>query len=336
MSSPGARNDGPSEWKDAATVLTGAGLPTDPVRASGDRPFAEHVRAALDRWTRLLAAREAGILRGRDPEDLHRGRVAVRRMRAVLRTGRDSLDRTWCSGLRAELGWLGRELGPVRDLDVQLAELDRLRTELEQARIPALEQLRAALGEHREHARSELLEALRTERYRALLVSLATAVRDGVPATGAAEPGARVLRRKLGEQLRAVHEKGRDMPAAPEDSRLHGLRIAVKRLRYCAELAVPVLEEEPPRRVMTAAERLQDVLGQHQDAVVTEQWMRRLVGEGTAPGRSRRLGPESVLLAEEVVRRCRLRRERLRTGWAEHWRELVDTAAAWSEHARRQ
>jgi CHAD domain-containing protein len=45
-------------------------------------------------------------------------RVAVRRMRATLKAARPLLDRAWADDLRAELGWLGRALGPVRDADV--------------------------------------------------------------------------------------------------------------------------------------------------------------------------------------------------------------------------
>ena len=45
-------------------------------------------------------------------------RVATRRMRAILRAARPLLDPEWVRSLRAELGWLGGALGPVRDLDV--------------------------------------------------------------------------------------------------------------------------------------------------------------------------------------------------------------------------
>ena len=50
-------------------------------------------------------------------------RVAIRRMRAALKAARSLLDRTWADELRAELGWLGRALGPVRDADVLIERI---------------------------------------------------------------------------------------------------------------------------------------------------------------------------------------------------------------------
>ena len=53
-------------------------------------------------------------------------RVAVRRLRAFLKTAEDALEPAWRDDLRTRLKWLGGELGPVRDLDVLT---DRLRDE---------------------------------------------------------------------------------------------------------------------------------------------------------------------------------------------------------------
>src|SRR4029453_19574877 len=66
---------------------------------------------------------DPGVRLGSDPEELHQMRVATRRLRAFLRAGRDLLDRSWSEPLRDELGWLGRALGPARDLDVLVQRL---------------------------------------------------------------------------------------------------------------------------------------------------------------------------------------------------------------------
>src|SRR4029453_8331701 len=66
---------------------------------------------------------DPGVRLGSDPEELHQMRVATRRLRAFLRAGRDLLDRSWSEPLRDELGWLGRALGPPRDLDVLIERL---------------------------------------------------------------------------------------------------------------------------------------------------------------------------------------------------------------------
>src|SRR6476619_2057050 len=84
-----------------------------------------HVRASLDLRLRAMLAHEPGTRTGEDIEDLHQMRVSVRRMRATLKAAHPLLDAPWADDLRAELGWLGGALGPVRDLDVLLLRLHR-------------------------------------------------------------------------------------------------------------------------------------------------------------------------------------------------------------------
>ncbi len=110
-------------------------------------PDQEVVRAALEQNAVELARHDPGTRLGHDPEDLHRFRVATRRLRAVLRVARPLLDREWADGLRTELGWLGSSLGPVRDLDVLVehltAELAELDDDDRAAGAPLLERLAA-------------------------------------------------------------------------------------------------------------------------------------------------------------------------------------------------
>jgi len=161
-------------------------VPVDPAATP-----VEHVRASLDQRLRALLAHEPGTRTGQDIEDLHQMRVAVRRMRATLKAAQPLLDTAWADDLRAELGWLGGALGPVRDLDVLLLRLHR-----EIAGLPAAERsaggvLLDALERERTTARAAMLDALTTPRYVALLERLADTVRAPLPAPApgdAAEP----------------------------------------------------------------------------------------------------------------------------------------------------
>ena len=69
-----------------------------------------------------LLAYEAGTRSGADPEDLHQMRVALRRMRSVLKLS-GALVGDGAEPVRAELGWLGQSLGEVRDYDVLIGHL---------------------------------------------------------------------------------------------------------------------------------------------------------------------------------------------------------------------
>ena len=144
---------------------------------------AERIRLYFaQRYVDLLAA-DPGVRLGVDAEAVHELRVAVRRLRALLRAARTVFVREWADGLRDELGWLGRALGPLRDLDVLTAHLrgggGRARTKRDRAalatgRSPALEADRdAARAEALERAAERaLLRAARGAR-----VSAATASR---------------------------------------------------------------------------------------------------------------------------------------------------------------
>ncbi len=272
-------------------------------------PDQEVVRAALEQNAVELARHDPGTRLGHDPEDLHRFRVATRRLRAVLRVARPLLDREWADGLRTELGWLGSSLGPVRDLDVLTehltAELARLDDDDRAAGEPLLERLAA----ERAAARETLLDALATPRYFALLDALEVA---------AAEPkfsGAEVSVTEL-----AAQEFGRLEKAAKalrpdiSDDDLHGIRVRGKRARYSTELAAP-LARSGSAKVITRAKRFQDVIGDHQDAVVAEEKLRALTVQLK--------DPPSAFVAGLLVERQRERRREARAAVPDAWQRLA-------------
>ena len=84
---------------------------------------ADVIKVALGSSVERLFEHEAAVRSGEDPEDVHQARVAARRMRSDLRTFRDFVDTQWANDLRAELRWLGGELGEVRDIEVMLERL---------------------------------------------------------------------------------------------------------------------------------------------------------------------------------------------------------------------
>jgi len=206
------------------------------------------------------------------PDAVHQLRVTCRRLRATLTTFRKDLDRSATEPARAELAWLGGVLGRARDLEVLGARLDRL-VLAEDPRLvrgnpgPWLDdRLRAA----RDAAHLEVVDAMATDRYAALVAAL-DSWHDAPPwADGRQPPGRKRLARALDRQWTRMERAGAAAASAsPGDrpARLHEVRKAAKRARYAAELLEPVLGDAARTRA-TAAERIQDVLGEHHDAVV--------------------------------------------------------------------
>jgi CHAD domain-containing protein len=266
------------------------------------------VRAWIDEQVRELVVHGEIALVGTDPEGVHQLRVAVRRLRAVLKT-EGSLDEA--GELLAELRWFFGELGPIRDLDVLL---ERLRGETDgfsPEELAAFERLLKGLRTARTTARRRATRALRGQRYERLLETLRT-VEPGPSARAEVDLVAEIARpyKKL---RKAVAAMGPD----PVDQDLHDLRIRGKKLRYAAELAAPA-GGKPVRRLVKATKRLQDVLGEHQDACVAEERVRALVAEDA----------EEAFVAGRLVERERGRQAEMRAQWYEAYEEVDRCASA--------
>ncbi|MGZ8687693.1 MAG: CHAD domain-containing protein, partial [Gaiellaceae bacterium] len=106
----------------AGEVNVERALGTVPAAASDPPPRAavplEHLLFQLRTQYDEIVRCDPGVRLGVDPEDVHDMRVAVRRLRAMLRAARELLAPEWSEPLRAELRWLGGALGPLRDADV--------------------------------------------------------------------------------------------------------------------------------------------------------------------------------------------------------------------------
>jgi CHAD domain-containing protein len=287
--------------------------PRPPKRSA---PPLEHLKAMLEAQYRSILVHDPGTRLGSDPEQLHQHRVAIRRLRALLRAGRPLLDPSWVKTLRAELAWAGGALGEVRDLDVLLEHLRADAADLGDDDRAAFETLTPAIEERRQAARAVMLADLGSARYMRLLDRL-----EGELAAAPARATGVTLRRIATHQYARLRREVAALADEPADEALHELRKTVKQARYAAELAERSRGGTASRYV-AAAKRLQDVLGEHQDAAVAEQAISELAAGGSA---------QAQAAAEQVVQRQRARRQRARAAFPEAWRQLRRRGrAAWS------
>jgi CHAD domain-containing protein len=259
-------------------------------------------------WSERLAilAHDPGTRLGIDPENLHQLRVATRRIRAFLRVARSHVEAEWADETRRQLGELGRSLGPVRDLDVLLETLRPEVSGLDDAERPAAEKLLAQLQESRDRLHDELVQALDAPAYAEIVDRLLE------PIHPAAEPPRRTLAKLAEREIRRLAKRVDRLGASPADEALHRLRIRVKRVRYTLELASPDADKRT-ERMIRAAKRLQDVLGEHQDAVVAEERIRTLAAESEAG---------EAFVAGRLAERQAERRRQLRKRFPRAWRRL--------------
>jgi CHAD domain-containing protein len=259
----------------------------------------DELQTALRGFVQELREREPGVRLGADPEELHKQRVATRRLRSLLRSTRPQLaDPDRAERLRDELRWLGRLLGEVRDRDVLIAYLvEELGTIEEAGAFGAILEL---LDAEREQAWNEVLAALDSPRYRKVIAELAwpPALRDGERLATAATAD-------YGRLRKAVKRLG----AEPKDEELHRVRIRTKRARYATEAV------GGESRFVARAKDVQDTLGEHQDAVVAEERIRELVAQVRGTGRT-------ALAAGRLIERQRARRAAARAAWPKAWKRL--------------
>jgi CHAD domain-containing protein len=281
-----------------------------PPELAADAPAGEALGRALVVQHRQLVEHDPGTRLGTDPEDLHRMRVATRRARAFLRAARDLVEPEWDEALRAELGWLGSLLGPARDADVLYGHLSAALAGLGDESAAHQAPLLRALERERSGARRAAVTALTRKRYFALLDRLGEAGRPPL----VAETDVR-LADLWWDEFRRTRKAFAVLDDDSPDDELHAARIRLKRARYSAELAAHELGAAGERFV-AAAKKLQDVLGEHQDAVVAEEWLTRF---GHA-------SPESEELVARLVNKEQKRRRKGRRGWPDAWERLLRRA----------
>jgi CHAD domain-containing protein len=290
--------------------------------SSAANPVGEQIRAGLDAYLRAMVAHAPGTRLGVDPEELHQMRVAVRKMRALLKTGRSFLDQRRFQPLRAELGWLGDILGSVRDLDVLLERLSSQVEGFDATERAAFARLIHGLEEERAGYRQTLASALDSDRYAMLVDRLAAAIQAPPPAS--ARESRVALRDIVTAQFRKLCKQVRHAGTDASDTQLHALRIQGKRLRYASELAGSS-HRRKAQRLVAACKRFQDVLGEHQDACVAADRVVRLLEE-----MGDRADSTVAFVAGRLVEREAARRAACRDQWWNCWLDLRERAEEWA------
>jgi CHAD domain-containing protein len=114
------------------------------------------------------------------------------------------------------------------------------------------------------------------------------------------------------KEFRRVAKTSARLGTRPNDSALHGLRIALRRARYAAELSAP--RSKAGRRFIARARTLQTLLGEHHDALVTEQHLRSSTVIDTETA--------AAFVAGRIAERQVGRRTRLREQLPAAWKQL--------------
>lgn len=266
--------------------------------AEGSRRIEDAIR---DRQRTLAAATgldKAGV------EDVHRGRVAARRLRSILKTFGPTLEPRRARLYRVDLRNYARALAGVREADVRrelLAEIARRDESVAPADRKRLEQLLedACLGAR---------DALQRHRGEPGWAALCAALDRRAANRGLVADREATLAQVMGMARRAWRKPMRLLEAGPESAEeLHELRLALKHCRYALEPVADVA----PKATATLLRRLrgaQDALGEHRDVLLAEHWLRsneRLLGRALADHLAVALERRERQLRRQAARRSR-------------------------------
>lgn len=249
-------------------------------RSSLDDAIAAVVRSCRDHWQINLPA----ALDGRNPEGVHQVRVGLRRFRSALALFRKFIPESQRDWLNQEARWLAGQLGPVRDLDVFVSQLDRSGCENDKD----FAALQDAAGDAHARARSAAVGALRGTRMRRFAARLEAWLggrgwyADGVDHPDVASFARDALNKRL-RKIRAVAARARELSVQER----HELRIAVKKLRYGLEFLASVLPAKRAQRTNALLKRLQDNLGHLNDLDCAERTIALIAADSTPAARRR-------------------------------------------------
>jgi CHAD domain-containing protein len=261
-------------------------LDVEPDGEPSDMTCGRVITDYLRRQHAELVAGDVAIRQGRDA--IHATRVATRRIRSTVRIFGALFDPRRARHLDAELAWYAEMLGDVRDRQVQRARFAEAIDEIPDDLLagPVADDVDEWLQLEQHERTDNLRRALDSTRYLQLLADV-RAWAQAAPFTTAADdrpsalqPLVRRARRKARKRIRQAVAAAESMSSVTGQSMdhvdvaLHRARKAAKRARYAVELAAPVGRPKHAKKIIKRYKGIQDLLGEHQDAVAAAHLLR--------------------------------------------------------------
>ena len=218
-----------------------------------------------------------GAMASDDDEYLHQMRVALRRLRVVLRMAEKvRADRT-LAALNKEVSALCVALGKIREWDVFISQTVKPMC----VRMASHAGLQTLLDAS-ERQRASCYAALRSEdkgrEMQRLLLRFAIWMNGPYWKQAGFEQSPKdFAARRLRKFANRFSRSGQDLGTA-DAARLHALRIIAKKLRYCAEFFAALYDKLKVESFVDALSKVQDVLGQINDIAVAHHLLDGLAG----------------------------------------------------------
>jgi CHAD domain-containing protein len=250
----------------------------------------EWANIAIAKHSRKIFKHEAGVLKDKEPEELHQMRVGTRRLRSAIIGFAPALDLPEIV-TQKNIGKLGRALGKLRDLDVLLDALtNHYRSLLPTGEQKTLDKVLKSLNKKREQTSKEVHKTLNDDLYLDLKQGLQDWLKQPtyqqiadfsiypvlpdllLPQVSKLllHPGWLVgvkLKKGKIQFPKKQSSKSVEKLLAEQDLILHDLRKEAKRSRYNLELFSQFYDNTYQDQIKKI-EQIQEILGQIQDSFV--------------------------------------------------------------------
>lgn len=238
-----------------------------------------------------LKKNEAAFLSSFSSEAIHDMRVATRRLRAAIKTFNRILP-SKSKKIRVKFQKLFRVLENKRDLDVFSEFISRtLKTD------PIV------LAKQMDKSQKQIVSILKSKYYEKLIKSI-----EELKTIPAKQNVLKFSRKGIQKALNKVLKIGSSMDSKADDKILHKLRISIKKLRYICEFFEPVFSKSL-RSFIEKTIKIQDILGEYQDAIVGISMLKRYKSEFSLE--------EFKLIKKEYE----LKKEKTRKSFFKNWKD---------------
>jgi triphosphatase len=280
-----------------------------------DISTAEAFRLIAGSCVKQIAVNKPPVLAG-DPEGVHQMRVGLRRLRAAMSLFSAILQDAASDEIKSELKWLTEELGPAREFDVFLTRVVE-RARRHHPHLMGMRRFANELAERRRSSAEKARNAIRSDRFRHMLLNLAAWLEtgqwrdpsDGLLREHADAPIVASAAEQLARRSKKIRKKCKLLSELDQPGR-HKLRIQAKKLRYASEFFETVFpgKKSSKRRkaFLLALEEMQDCLGDLNDIAVHENLTTQMAKDAPANAQdkdhSQRAFAAGVLTGHEDAR----------------------------------
>lgn len=239
-----------------------------------DTPARESVGRIVRTILEISSRNVPGILNDLDTEFLHDYRICLRKIRSMLSLVKDVYPAEETQRIRKILGDLARQTNRLRDLDVYLLAREEYLALLPPGLRPALEGMFEDFSAEREVEVRRVITKIRATFSRRLLREMEVYFSEEAshePSLAADLPVGPLVFSRIYKRFRRIRKIAVEIGLETPDDAVHQLRIECKKLRYLMEFFTELIPKEEGSEMQKSLRRLQNRLGEFNDASVQQQ-----------------------------------------------------------------